>query len=192
MEQAIGSTDVRELPARIESLLDELTASGDANISACADELVASMLALYGSGLARIVELVGNDPAGDAVVRRLADDALVGNLLLLHDLHPDDVSTRIQHALDRVRPYLGSHAGGIEYLGVDEDGVAHLRLEGSCDGCAGSAATVNNAVERAVLDAAPEVIRIEVEGVIEQTPRTSQLLQIGMRCPDGLVEAVGA
>ena len=58
------------------------------------------------------------------MVRALADDVVVGSLLVLHDLHPDDVDTRIQAALDRVRPYLGSHAGGIDYLGVDEEGVA--------------------------------------------------------------------
>ena len=52
-----------------------------------------------------------------AVRDRLLADPLVESLLLLHDLHPLDVDTRIQRALDRVRPYLGSHAGGVEYLG---------------------------------------------------------------------------
>ena len=56
----------------------------------------------------------------------LADDPLVESLLLLHGLHPLDVDARIQRALDRVRPYLGSHAGGVEYLGV-ADGVARLQ-----------------------------------------------------------------
>jgi Fe-S cluster biogenesis protein NfuA len=184
----VDAVDVRALPARIESILDDLYSTGDPAVSACADDLVASVVGLYGAGLERIVELLQAAPDGAAIVRGLAADGLVANLLMLHDLHPDDASTRIQQALDRVRPYLGSHAGGIEYLGMDDDGVAHLRLEGSCDGCAGSAATVNNAIERAVLDAAPEVIRVEVEGVVEQKP--SQLLQIQMRCPDGLVEAL--
>ncbi len=76
------------------------------------------------------------------------------SLLLLHDLHPVDVADRVVGALDHVRPYLGSHAGGIELLGVDDDGVAHLRLEGSCDGCPSSAVTLQLAVERAVLEAA--------------------------------------
>ena len=49
---------------------------------------------------------------------RLVADPLVESLLLLHGLHPLDVDTRIQRALDNVRPYLGSHAGGVEYLGV--------------------------------------------------------------------------
>ncbi|MEP7179861.1 MAG: NifU family protein [Pseudonocardiales bacterium] len=179
--------EVRALPARIEALLDELTRAGEATTTACAEELVASIVGFYGAGLERIVTLVAGEPNGQAIVRTLSDDDLVGNLLLLHDLHPDDVETRIQRALDKVRPYLGSHAGGVEFVGVD-DGVARLRLEGSCDGCAGSTATVHNAVERAVLEAAPEVGAVVVEGMVAEP----QLLQIQLRCPDGLAEAVGA
>ncbi|MCU1655454.1 MAG: hypothetical protein JWO57_110 [Pseudonocardiales bacterium] len=188
----MDGSDVRELPARIGTLLDDLTASDDAWVRDCAEELVAAVVQLYGEGLTRAITMMATLPDGTQAIRRLVDDELVANLMLLHGLHPDDVGTRIQQALDRVRPYLGSHAGGIDYLGVDDDGVAHLRLEGSCDGCAGSAATVHTAVERAVLDAAPEVSRVEVEGMVEAKPSTPQLLQIGMRCPDGLAEAVSS
>jgi len=121
-------------------------------------------------------------------LRALAADDLVSSLLLVHDLHPDDCDSRIEQALERVRPYLGSHAGDVAYLGVDAAGIAHLRLEGSCHGCAGSAATAHTAIERAVLDAAPEVSGVDVQGVVEPT-RSSPLLQIGMSCPDGLAEA---
>ena len=186
----MNAADARELPARIEALLDQLAATGDPMVSECAQELVAAVLHLYGAGLTRVVDLLAAQPAGAKTIRRLADDELVAGLMLLHGLHPDDVGTRIQQALDRIRPYLGSHAGGIEYLGVDVDGVAHLRLQGSCDGCAGSAATVHTAVERAVLEAAPEVSSVDVEGVVE--PKPQQLLQIQLRCPDGLAEAVGS
>ncbi len=179
----MDGTDVRALPARIEALLDGLAGAGDPTVADAAHELVAAVLHLYGEGLARVVRGLAPDD-----VRRLAGDDLVSALLLLHDLHPDDVDTRIQRALDRVRPYLGSHAGGVTYAGVDPGGVAHLRLEGSCDGCAGSAATVHDAVERAVVEAAPEVRRVDVAGLVESTQ--PQLLQIGIRCPDGLVEAV--
>lgn len=179
----MDGSDVRELPARIEALLDELASDGDAATARCAEELVAAVLRLYGDGLTRIAGSLGADD-----LRRLADDDLVAGLLLLHGLHPDDVDTRIQHALDKVRPYLGSHAGGIDYLGAD-GGVARLRLLGGCDGCAGSAATVHDAVERAVLAAAPEIESVEVAGMVTESQQP--LLQIGIRCPDGLVEAVG-
>jgi len=68
-------------------------------------------------------------------------------------------------ALDKVRPYLGSHAGGVEYLGIDDLGRVHLRLQGSCDGCPASSVTVKMAIETAILEAAPEIAGVEVENV---------------------------
>jgi Fe-S cluster biogenesis protein NfuA/nitrite reductase/ring-hydroxylating ferredoxin subunit len=95
----------------------------------------------------------------------LTADPLVGGLLVLHDLHPDDVAARVEAALEQVRPYLASHGGGVQLLGVMGD-VARLRLEGSCDGCGSSQVTLQHAVEGAVLDAAPEIGRIEVAGAV--------------------------
>jgi Fe-S cluster biogenesis protein NfuA/nitrite reductase/ring-hydroxylating ferredoxin subunit len=172
-------TRVRQAGERIEELLARLrAASGDA--AAAAEELLRLLLGLYGDGLGHIMDALAAEGApGDAIRDRLLADPLVENLLLLHDLHPLDVDTRIQRALDRVRPYLGSHAGGVQYLGVGPDGVARLRLEGSCHGCPSSTVTVQLAIEGAVQDAAPEVTEVVVEGMTE--PPGPALLQIGRR-----------
>jgi Fe-S cluster biogenesis protein NfuA len=78
-----------------------------------------------------------------------------------------------------VRPYLGSHGGDVELLGV-ENGVARLRLNGTCDGCPSSAVTLQHSIEAAILQAAPELERVEAEGVEERQPH---LLQIGAPGP---------
>jgi Fe-S cluster biogenesis protein NfuA/nitrite reductase/ring-hydroxylating ferredoxin subunit len=175
-------TRVRQAGERIEELLATLrSASGSA--AAAAEELVRLLLGLYGDGLGHIMDaLAAEGAAGEAVRDRLLADPLVESLLLLHDLHPLDTDARVQRALDRVRPYLGSHAGGVEYLGTGPDGVARLRLEGSCHGCPSSTVTVQLAIEGAVQDAAPEVTEVVVEGMTE--PPGPQLLQIGRRPPD--------
>jgi Fe-S cluster biogenesis protein NfuA/nitrite reductase/ring-hydroxylating ferredoxin subunit len=167
--------ELQERSARVEALLDDFRAAGDEEALERAEELVRALMGLYAVGLARVVDLADET----SLLRRLADDPVTGALLVLHDLHPDDVGTRIQAALDRVRPYLGSHAGGVELTGVDEDGVAHLTLEGSCHGCPSSAVTVTTTVERAVLEAAPEVVAVDVTGVVAQS--SPPLLQIGLR-----------
>ena len=138
-----------------------------------------AVMSLYGAGLDRIVETLDDD-----TVRRLADDEVVGNLLVLHDLHPDDVDTRVQRALEQVRPYLGSHAGGVSLSGVDEQGVVHLRLEGSCDGCPSSALTVKSAIEDAILVAAPDVVAVEAEGMVESGPTLLQIEPFSPRAPE--------
>jgi Fe-S cluster biogenesis protein NfuA/nitrite reductase/ring-hydroxylating ferredoxin subunit len=155
--------DVQALSERIDVLLDEVQRRADPAVAAKVEELVRAVLALHGAGLEQLLNLL-DEPQ----VRQLVGDDLVAGLLLLHDLHPDDVATRIQGALDSVRPYLGSHAGGIDYLGIDDDGVVHLRLQGSCDGCPGSTATVRLTVENAVLDAAPEAVAVDVAGMVKE------------------------
>lgn len=155
------TADLSEVSQRIEQTLTELSESSVPALTERVEDLVRAMTTLYGAGLQRVLEL-----GDDALTRRLADDQLVGSLLVVHDLHPDDVTTRVQRALDQVRPYLGSHAGGVEFLGVDDEGVAQLRLEGSCDGCPSSAATVTGAIENAILAAAPDIEAVEVEGMV--------------------------
>jgi Fe-S cluster biogenesis protein NfuA len=137
-------------------------------------EAVQAVVDLYGEALARIV--AGADPV---------EDDLVSHLLLVHDLHPVDIETRCRQALEEVRPYLGSHGGDVELLGV-EDGVARLRLAGTCNGCPSSTITLKNAIEEALLKAAPDLERIEAEGVAEPSP----LVQIGsLQCPTELQTA---
>lgn len=168
-------TDARTVGERIEELLAGLQSSTDRE---AAEELVRLLVEVYGEGLSRIVAALSSDE-----VTRLAEDEVVEHLLLLHDLHPLDVHARIERALDGVRPYLGSHAGGVRFLGVDE-GVARLVLEGSCDGCASSAMTVRLAIEGAILDAAPELDGIDVAGIAEEDDGPA-LLQVGMGPPPG-------
>jgi Fe-S cluster biogenesis protein NfuA/nitrite reductase/ring-hydroxylating ferredoxin subunit len=177
---------VRRTGERIEELLASLRSQSDTAAST-AEELVRLLVGLYGDGLGHIVAaMAAGGEAGQAMLDTLAADPLVEGLLLLHGLHPLDVDARIQRALDQVRPYLGSHAGGVQYLGVSEDGVARLRLEGTCHGCPSSTVTVRLAIEGAVQDAAPEVTEVVVEGMT--APPEPALLQIGPR--PGAVTAV--
>jgi Fe-S cluster biogenesis protein NfuA/nitrite reductase/ring-hydroxylating ferredoxin subunit len=182
-------TGVRSVGERVEELLAALRSGGVRDAAPAAEELVRLLVGLYGDGLGQIVSILREQgEAGAQLLARLADDPLVENLLLLHDLHPLDTDARIQRALDRVRPYLGSHAGGVEYLGV-AGGVARLRLMGSCHGCPSSTVTVELAIRQAVEDAAPEVAEVVVEGMTA-APEPA-LLQIGRRPPESEAAASG-
>jgi Fe-S cluster biogenesis protein NfuA/nitrite reductase/ring-hydroxylating ferredoxin subunit len=79
----------------------------------------------------------------------------------VHGLHPHDVRRRVSDALDRVRPYLGSHGGDVHLLDIAGDTV-QLQFAGSCKSCPSSAVTLELAVEDAIRAAAPEVSSIEV------------------------------
>jgi len=156
-----GNTpDIVAVGSQVEALLAEFASTSDPATAQRAEELVGLLVEFYGAGLARIVELLDEQN-----LKTLLDDGLVTSLLVLHDLHPQSTEERVLAALEKVRPYLGSHAGDVEYLGLDPDGTVRLRLAGSCDGCPSSAITVKLAIERGIEDVAPEVTKVEVEGV---------------------------
>src|SRR5919204_22048 len=163
----MDDADVRELVARVEGQLGELDPR--------ATEAVQALVELYGEAMRRF--LAGADPE---------QDELLSHLLLVHDLHPVDVETRVRKALDDVRPYLGSHGGDVELVAVD-GGVARVRLGGTCNGCPSSTVTLQNAIEDAIMQAAPELERVDAEGVTEPQPA---LVQIGsLQCPTELQRA---
>ena len=156
--------NLRAVGDRIEELTQELSQLSDTRMRDRAEELVRLVMELYGGAFARILEIAAEKaPADETLVERLAADDLVASLLILHGLHPLDIETRITRALDHVRPYLGSHGGDVKLLSVN-DRIVQLRLEGSCHGCPSSTVTMKLAIEKAIEEAAPEVIRIEVEG----------------------------
>ena len=171
--------DAEAVGERVEALLSELRSQAGTQVAATAEELVSCLVELYGAGLARITEIVGEDESGPKLMDKLVADPLVESLLLVHDLHPLDTSARVRRAVEEVLPQLGSHAGNVEYLGLDEAGVLRLRLEQS--GC--SADTVRDLIEKAVAGAAPEAGGVAIE--MAQPPAEPTLLQITRR-PAGI------
>jgi len=158
-EQLEGDAQWRSAGDRIQTLLDATSAGGVAARER-AEQLVREVVELYGAGLSRIVATVGNQ-ADPGMLDRLVADDLVASLLLVHGLHPHDVRRRVSDALDRVRPYLGSHGGDVHLLDTDGDTV-RLQFAGSCKSCPSSAVTLEFAVEDAIRAAAPEISSIEV------------------------------
>jgi Fe-S cluster biogenesis protein NfuA/nitrite reductase/ring-hydroxylating ferredoxin subunit len=116
------------------------------------------------------MEVVAQGEESEKTFKGFAEDELISHLLLLHGLHPLDVETRVVRALEEVRPYLQSHGGNVELLGIEGD-VARVRLQGSCDGCPSSAVTLKLAIEEAVQKAAPDLEGVEAEGVTEPPPK---------------------
>lgn len=171
-----GPDDTRASPletgSRIEVLLTEIAGGTDPATIDRVEQLVRLLSDLYGAGIARILDFVVAKVGPDAV-ESLAQDALVGGLMMLHDLHPEPVEARIEQALDRLRPHVAS-AGDVQYKGIDDQGVAHVALLGAKDASPCSEASVRNAIEQAVEAAAPEVLGVEL-----RTVQRSNLLQIG-------------
>jgi Fe-S cluster biogenesis protein NfuA/nitrite reductase/ring-hydroxylating ferredoxin subunit len=175
-ERAQADELARAQVARVEGLLEQLEALPDPAARETATEVVQALLDLYGEGLGRIVEAIAARDDG-TLARDLGEDQLVAHLLLLHGLHPVPVEERVRGALQGVLPYLESHGGNVQLLGVGE-GIVRLRLEGSCAGCPSSSMTLKLAIEDAIFKAAPDIEEVRAEGATVPTAPPAGLLQL--------------
>ena len=178
---------VNRAGSRIKELVEQIEALPHSPARVLFQECMESVLAFYGHGLERILQLAANaGPDGQKLYRDLIQDNVVRGLLLIHDLHPVDIATRLRDALDRVRPYLESHGGNVELISLVDD-VARLRLEGTCKSCASSAVTMELAIRHAIEEACPDLIRFEVEGVSMQNTGTAVVSNPQRATPDWIV-----
>ncbi len=183
-----GPGDPAELIERVQELSEEVERLPESRSRAVAEELLGAVLELYGDGLARIVDAIDESGDAAAIRDRLAGDGMVASLLLIHDLYPVPISERVEEALESVRPYMESHGGNVELLSLEGD-VAKLRLEGSCEGCPASSATLELAIKSALEEAAPDLQGIEVEGL--EDPHQRAALEIsGTELP--VIQSAGA
>lgn len=171
--------DAQRKIGRLEHLIGELeTLEGAAGATAL--QTAQTLVEVYGEGLARLVNRL-EAPR----VLELAEDEMVGHLLLVHGLHPLDLPTRIGRALDEVRPYLRSHGGEVELEAIDPP-TLRLRLKGSCHGCPSSTLTLKLAIEAAVRKSAPEIENVDAgDGTVVRpdAPALSCPEPLGMALP---------
>ena len=174
------------LVARVQELQMALDGAEDGPQRQLAEQLVAAVVQMYGSGLERILDtLFAAGEEGEQLAVSLTDDALVSTLLLIHDLHPVPLEERVQAALDSVRPYMESHGGNVELLAL-EQGVARIHLQGSCSDCSASAVTLELAIKQALEEAAPDLEGLEVLGVAPQTMGGVGLPMVTGSAPTGM------
>lgn len=162
--------DFDEAVARLDELVRTLEREGD--------ERALDLLQLVDAIHRPAIELIAAGELEHPIARAL---------LAMYDLAPPDEWTLVEEALDEIRPYIHSHGGEVELLEV-EGGIVHLRLSGSCQGCAGSAMTLRRGIE--------EVLRERYSGfrqiVAHEPERAKPLLQIEKLRRPVFVEAAAA
>jgi Fe-S cluster biogenesis protein NfuA len=162
-----ATADPERLLERVQELSEAVEELPDPRARELSSDLVSAVIAMYGDGLERVVAAIADaGDAGAGIMERLAQDGAVSSLLLIHDLYPVGLQERVMEALDTVRPYMESHGGNVELVSLT-DGVAHLALQGSCNGCAASRATLEQAIEQSLAEHAPDLAGLEVVGVVD-------------------------
>lgn len=150
----------QERIGRIEARIAEIERAATPAVCDAAREIVAGLLELHAKGLARILELARL--RGAPLAEAFAQDELLANLLVLHDLHPDDLESRVKQAAAQLHGQVAAQQRTLELIGA-ADGVVRLRLTGDGSGCASSAARLRQDVEQAIWNAAPDARTVEIE-----------------------------
>ena len=146
---------------RIEELVHRAESVDDPKLRGIAVDLLQAVLNFHAAGLERMLEIAAaSGQTGEAIIDRIAADDLVSSVLLLHGLHPDDLETRVNRAIEKLRVMFRSRGGGISLVAIEETAV---RVRFDADR-AWSGAPVKASIEAAIYQAAPEITNIIVEG----------------------------
>lgn len=67
---------------------------------------------------------------------------------------------KVSDVLDLIRPSLQADGGDCALVGVDEEGVVTVELQGACKGCPMSQMTLAHGVERILKERVPGVTKV--------------------------------
>ncbi len=104
------------------------------------------------------LDLPRNSAQGGLVIRNPnRPDPLAGIDVELSGELPEQVAQLLEQS---VNPALASHGGYATLVGVDDDKNVYVTMGGGCQGCAASAATLREGIQRAIKEAIPEVAEV--------------------------------
>ena len=104
------------------------------------------------------LDLPRNAAQGGLVIRNPnRPDPLAGIDVELTGELPDKVMQLLEQS---VNPALASHGGFATLVGVDDDNNVYVTMGGGCQGCAASAATLREGIQRSIKEAIPEVAEV--------------------------------
>lgn len=161
---------VEDSVRRIETLIAALEDGGDAEARRIARSLLEVVLDLHGLALARVAVIVAEAPGGTRLLAQLAEDPHVRAVLLLHGLHPEDTAERVGGAVAALNQASDGEGVHVRVLAVS---ASSARLSVQYGGATPDALRAR--VEAAVVDAAPELERVVIEGL---DPVTEEALPV--------------
>ncbi len=71
----------------------------------------------------------------------------------------ENIETKIIAVIDKLRPFLISDGGNIEFVKFEE-GICYVRLLGHCQGCPMMDVTLKDGIELALTSEIPEVLEV--------------------------------
>jgi Fe-S cluster biogenesis protein NfuA len=163
---ATGS-DFQEQVRQLGKLITQFDQSPESPQKTACKELVQLLMDAHGAGLDRMMEVIFESAGpGPAIIDELGRDTVTSSLLLLYSLHPQDLETRVQQAVERMRPRLRKLSCSVDLAGIVE-GAVQVRVTAGGHSCGSSSKDIRAIVEECVFEFAPDIVSLDVLGLEE-------------------------
>lgn len=162
-----NSSEFQEQVRRLGQLISQFDQMPEGPQKVACKELVQLLMDVHGVGLDRMMEVVfESGDVGPSIIEKLGQDSIAGSLLLLYSLHPDDIETRVNKAMERMRTRLRKLACTADLVRIDE-GVVRIQITTTGHSCGSSAKDIKAIVEEGVYELAPDLVALEILGLEE-------------------------
>ena len=157
---AIAESEFRAYANRVEQMVEQVNAIADAAARNVALELLQSVMDLHGAAFARMVELLESDRAAIEQDRRRS--AALRNDGALRRASGRLGGARREGRCERASATAQAQrdGGGRRHRG----GRGAVKIESSGHGCGSSTDAIADVVQQAILESAPEVVEVAIEG----------------------------
>ena len=71
-----------------------------------------------------------------------------------------ELTTKVEEALDEIRPFLQNDGGDISLVSIEEGKIVNVQLQGACVGCSVNQMTLKSGVEMTIKKYAPQIERV--------------------------------
>lgn len=71
-----------------------------------------------------------------------------------------ELTTKVEEALDEIRPFLQNDGGDIALISIDDGKVVNIQLLGACVGCSVNQMTLKSGVEMTIKKYAPQIEKV--------------------------------
>jgi nitrite reductase/ring-hydroxylating ferredoxin subunit/Fe-S cluster biogenesis protein NfuA len=200
---ALPATQVGDSAADLERLvqpiarLEAIVAGWDQSHALTVQALKSAIEDLHKEALRRMIRSLKEDPAAFARMREAVSDHVVYGVLRFHGLVKEPLQSRLERALDEVRPLMHTHGGDVELVAVKPPDTVEIRLIGSCHGCPASTQTLTEGVEKAIRAHCPEIMHIDqvskgpTEAGKDRVSTVRFISPFAMHAQSGWVDAAG-
>lgn len=142
----------------METLIEDLENAADPRTRETARELMQTVLELHATGLRNIIEYIQRSESAEQILAACAENDLVSNMLMLHNLHPLPLHVRVQEIVRNLQPVLRAHGAEVEIVHADEEAVRVRLVVGTA-----AVASLRPFLEEGFAEALPDTSTVIIE-----------------------------